>query len=94
MGFGEIKEGDSMIEDPAEIAENFIAHLCSVGAELDLKIPHSNRSPLSYMEQSSITSFYADLVSDTEVELINGGLIVDPTFQTPFCVLYSRNMQD
>ena len=40
-----------MIEDPAEVAEYFNSHFCSVGAELDSKIPRSNRSPLSYVGQ-------------------------------------------
>ena len=42
------------------------------------------------MGQSSITSFYACPASDTEVELIIGGLIVYPAFQSPFRLLYSK----
>ena len=37
-GISEIEVRDSMIEDPADVAEHFNSHFCSVGAELDLKI--------------------------------------------------------
>ena len=49
-------------------------HFCSVGTELGSKIPRRNRSPLTYIGQSSITLFYAGPASDTEVELIIGGI--------------------
>ena len=60
-----------MIEDPAKVDGHFNLHFCAVGAELDSKIPRSNKS-LSYMEQSSITSFYNGTTSDFKVELIIG----------------------
>ena len=83
-----------MVENPAEVAEHFNSHFCSVGAVLDSKIPRSNRSPLSYMGQRSITSFNAGPASDIEVETIIWGLIVYLDFLSPFRLLYSRNMQD
>ena len=66
-GIGEVKVGDP---NPAGIAEHFNSHFCSVGAVLDSKIPHSNKSPLSYMGQSCGKSFYARLTSGDEVEFI------------------------
>ena len=54
-GISEIKVGDSMIENPTEVAEHFNSHFCSVGAYLVLKITCSIRYLLSYMGQSSIT---------------------------------------
>ena len=48
------------------------------------------------MSQIGIKSFYAGPASDNEVEIIigRGGSIVYPAFQSPFSLLYSRNMQD
>ena len=83
-----------MIEDPAKVSENCNSHFCSVGTELDSKIPCSNRSPLSYKGPISITSFSAGPASDIEVELIIEGFIVNPAFQSPFSLLYSKRMQD
>ena len=33
-GISKIKVGDSMVENPAEVAKHFNSHFCSVGAEL------------------------------------------------------------
>ena len=77
-----------MIENPAEVAENFSSPFYPVDAELDLKISRSNSSPLSYMGQGSIKSFYADPVSDNIVKLIIRSFIVDSAFQKPFQLLY------
>ena len=63
-----------MIKDPAEVAEHSNSLFCSVGTELDSKIPRSIISPLSNMEQNSITSFYAGPTSDFEVQSIIWGL--------------------
>ena len=57
-----------MIENPADVAEHFNLQYCSVSKYLDSKIPRSIRSPLSYMDQRSITSFYTGPASVIEVE--------------------------
>ena len=41
-GISEIEVGDSMIENPAEVAEYFDSHFCLVGVEIDSKIPRIN----------------------------------------------------
>ena len=69
-GISEVRVRDSTVQNPAEIAEHFNSHFCSVSAALDSKIPYCNKSPLSYMGQSSVTSFYAGPTSEDEVELI------------------------
>ena len=69
-GISETKVGDSMIKNPAEEVEHFKSHFCSVGTEFGSKLPRSNRCPLSYMGQNSVTSFYACPTSDIEVKLI------------------------
>ena len=74
MVLAKVKMTDSMIKDPAEDSEHFSSHFCSVDAYVNSKIQRSNGSPLSYMGQSSITSFYAGPASDIEVELIILGL--------------------
>ena len=63
-----------MTENHAKVVEHFNSPFSSVSSELDSKIPRSHRSPLSYKEQSNITSFYACPASVMEVELIIGGL--------------------
>mgnify|MGYP006897293912 CR=1 FL=1 len=68
--------GDSIIENPAEVAEHFNSHFCSDDRELDSKIPRSNIYPLSFTGKNSITSFYAGSASDIEVELIIGGALL------------------
>ena len=79
--------GDSLIENYAVQAEHFNSHFCSVGSELDSKLPHSIWLPLSYMWQSGITLFYAGPASDIGIELIIGGIIVDLAFQILFRLL-------
>ena len=66
----EVGVGDSMINDPAKVAEHFISNFCSVGAKSDSKILHSNSSLLTFMGQSCITSFHACPASNKEFRLI------------------------
>ena len=67
----------SIIQNLAEIAEHLNSHFCSVGAVLDAKIPHNNKSPLFYMGHSCVMSFYA---SQTSVELIIKELNCESSF--------------
>ena len=62
------------IDNEKEVAEQFYYHFFSVGTKSVSKIPRSNRSPLSYMGQSSTMILYSGLTSDIEVEVIFVGL--------------------
>ena len=50
-GIGEMKVGDSMIENPAEVAEHFNSYFCLEGTELDSKILRSNISPVKFKKK-------------------------------------------
>ena len=82
-----------MIKNAAEVVEHFNSHFCSVGAELDSKIPLNNRSLLSLIWLSRNTSFYAGSALDIEILRMNslfGWLNCRSCFQNPFSLLYPR----
>ena len=68
-GISDVEVENLMIENSDEVSDNLISHLYSVDAEFDSKIQHYIRSPLSYMGQSCIKSFYAGRSSDSDVKL-------------------------
>jgi len=70
----EILTNAGTVSDPMTIAECFNSYFTHVPTELESKIPNSDVSPLSYMGDRVLNSFFVGYCSDSDVRYVIRGM--------------------
>ena len=66
-----LKEADgSKITDPLQIANNFNKYFTSVASDITKKIPRTPKSPLAYLSNPNIESFFISPCTSSEISLV------------------------
>ena len=66
-----LKEADgSKISDPLQIANNFNKYFTSVASDITKRIPRTPKSPLAYLSNPNIESFFVSPCTSNEISLV------------------------